>query len=134
MTRFTSIIFLVVLVAQISAKLGVEVWFYYNQAELAELYCENKNEPEMQCNGKCYLAKKLYEVEEVTTNDENQNQEERNSNLIQWKTDFLENHSKFKLFYVSLDFQIDNFDNRESRYNSLSTLVHTPPPKKNFDV
>lgn len=46
------------------AALGYNVWFYKNQVELAEQYCENKAKPEMHCNGKCYLAKKLQKLEQ----------------------------------------------------------------------
>jgi uncharacterized protein YlzI (FlbEa/FlbD family) len=33
--------------------------FYLNQKEIAAIECENKDRPEMNCNGKCYLAKQL---------------------------------------------------------------------------
>lgn len=36
-----------------------QIHFYSNQQEIATMECENKNRPEMHCNGKCYLAKKL---------------------------------------------------------------------------
>lgn len=37
------------------------VQFYWNQPELAEKYCVNKDRPELQCDGKCYLKKTLEE-------------------------------------------------------------------------
>jgi hypothetical protein len=33
--------------------------FYLNQSEIIEEHCENKDQPEMQCNGKCHLSKEL---------------------------------------------------------------------------
>jgi hypothetical protein len=33
--------------------------FYMNQKEIVAIECENKNRPELSCNGKCYLAKQL---------------------------------------------------------------------------
>jgi hypothetical protein len=36
-----------------------QIHFYSNQKEIVALECENKNRPELHCNGKCFLAKKL---------------------------------------------------------------------------
>jgi len=33
--------------------------------------CENKNKPELKCNGKCYLAKQLAKAAEQENNDKN---------------------------------------------------------------
>lgn len=38
--------------------------FYLNQKEIIRLECENKNRPELKCNGKCYLAKQLKKADE----------------------------------------------------------------------
>jgi hypothetical protein len=38
--------------------------FYVNQKEIIRLECENKNRPELKCNGKCYLAKQLKKADE----------------------------------------------------------------------
>jgi hypothetical protein len=35
-----------------------------NQQEIIRLECENKNRPELNCNGKCYLAKQLKKADE----------------------------------------------------------------------
>jgi hypothetical protein len=41
-----------------------QINFYINQREITRLECENKNRPEMKCNGKCYLAKQLKKADE----------------------------------------------------------------------
>jgi hypothetical protein len=41
-----------------------QIHFYNNQKEIVALECENKNRPELHCNGKCYLAKKLRVADE----------------------------------------------------------------------
>jgi hypothetical protein len=38
--------------------------FYINQQEITALECENKDRPEMNCNGQCYLAKQLKKADE----------------------------------------------------------------------
>lgn len=34
-----------------------------NKEEIAALFCENKDNPELKCNGKCYLMKQLKSAE-----------------------------------------------------------------------
>ncbi|CAM3199365.1 hypothetical protein NZD85_13010 [Empedobacter stercoris] len=38
--------------------------FFSVQEKIVEEYCINKERPEMQCNGKCYLSKQLNETEQ----------------------------------------------------------------------
>lgn len=41
-------------------NMGVtEVNFYMNQSEIAQKLCENKDKPQMHCNGHCQLKKEL---------------------------------------------------------------------------
>lgn len=37
----------------------VMVWFGANQSSIIAEFCENKQKPELECNGKCHLAKTL---------------------------------------------------------------------------
>ncbi len=55
------------LIALMSIKLfggfGYNLYFWWNQKELAKEHCVNQNKPKMKCNGKCYLAKQLAKIE-----------------------------------------------------------------------
>lgn len=46
------------------ARLGWEIWFKINQAEIIAEKCENKDKPMMHCNGNCYLSKQLKKLEQ----------------------------------------------------------------------
>ncbi len=60
--------FLLVLLAMgLFSRTFVAAHFYYNQSYIVLTLCENKNKPQMKCNGKCYLAKQLKKVEPVET-------------------------------------------------------------------
>jgi len=52
------------------------IYFHINQQEIIRLSCENKNRPELKCNGKCYLAKQLrkadFDLAERKTKQESQ--------------------------------------------------------------
>ncbi len=41
------------------------VWIRYelNVEEITEMFCVNKDKPELMCNGKCYVAKELIDID-----------------------------------------------------------------------
>ncbi len=51
---------------QLCNRVGIIAWFNINQDKVVELFCINKNKPEMDCDGKCYLAKKLQKSADAT--------------------------------------------------------------------
>jgi hypothetical protein len=59
-----SILLTFVLLSKIAYGLFWQVNFRINQREITRMECENKNRPELHCNGKCYLAKQLQKAEE----------------------------------------------------------------------
>ncbi len=48
--------------------------FEANQNYIAKELCENKDKPEMHCNGKCYLMKKLKQAQDKEQKQERQSQ------------------------------------------------------------
>ena len=50
----------------INFKSFITVSYFVNQAKIIELFCINKEKPQLQCNGKCHLATQLAEVENDT--------------------------------------------------------------------
>jgi hypothetical protein len=40
-------------------KSGIVAYYELNKEYIASTLCENKAKPKMQCNGKCYLSKKI---------------------------------------------------------------------------
>jgi hypothetical protein len=56
---------LVFLVAfQVFLKIAVVGYFNVNRDFITANFCENRNKPEMHCNGKCYLKKQLQKANE----------------------------------------------------------------------
>lgn len=43
---------------------GTIAYFKLNRKYIAKVLCENRNRPQIHCNGKCYLAKKLKQQQE----------------------------------------------------------------------
>ena len=62
--RGLAILLLFALISTNFSQLLVYAGFRVNQKYISNKLCENKNRPWMHCNGKCYLMKKIRQVEE----------------------------------------------------------------------
>jgi len=62
--RFIAFTLLLALVSANLSRFFIYAEFELNQKFIAAKLCENRDKPEMHCNGKCYLMKKLKEAEE----------------------------------------------------------------------
>ncbi|KAB7727374.1 hypothetical protein F5984_22385 [Rudanella paleaurantiibacter] len=54
---------LFLLLFQNSGRLVVLAWFKLYQPQIVRTLCENRNRPELHCDGQCVLAKKLAEAD-----------------------------------------------------------------------
>lgn len=61
---FTAIFLLLALTSSQFSRLFIYAGFELNQNYISSTLCENRNKPELHCNGKCYLMKKLEQAEE----------------------------------------------------------------------
>ncbi|WP_183867647.1 hypothetical protein [Pedobacter cryoconitis] len=59
-----AIVILVLLILSNFSRLFIYAGFELNQKYIASTLCENRDKPEIHCNGKCYLMKKLKQAEE----------------------------------------------------------------------
>ena len=74
---FNRAIAFLLLLALMSANLsGLFIFaeFKINQKYIAATLCDNRNKPELQCNGKCYLMKKMKDALEKEKKQEQANQ------------------------------------------------------------
>ncbi|MBE9598348.1 hypothetical protein IM797_03490 [Pedobacter sp. MC2016-24] len=69
-----SILLLLSLISSNFANLFVFAGFELNQKYIAAELCINKNRPELHCNGKCYLMKKLKQAQDKEQKQERQSQ------------------------------------------------------------
>ena len=65
--RTVAILLILCLSYQSFVKLGVVIWYQVNKEYVAQNLCENRDKPEMNCCGKCYLRKQLKKVETNNT-------------------------------------------------------------------
>jgi len=62
MQRVFSSIMTLIFLFVVSQQAVVVMHFKLNQIAITEQFCINKNNPELHCNGKCYLSKELQET------------------------------------------------------------------------
>lgn len=55
-------ILLVIFTLQTFYTSAFTVWFYANRKAIAKEHCINKNRPELKCDGKCFLNRKMREA------------------------------------------------------------------------
>ena len=65
MRRFIAYILLVFLCIQTFFNLGISVYWLLNREYIASRYCINKKRPELHCDGKCYLRKKIAQQQDT---------------------------------------------------------------------
>jgi hypothetical protein len=64
LNRCLAIVLLVALVSSNFSRFFIYAGFEVNQKYIASTLCENKARPWMNCNGRCYLMKKIKQAEE----------------------------------------------------------------------
>ena len=74
MRAFLSILLISILMSKTVYSIFWQTVFIINQKEIAELECVNKDRPEMNCNGNCYLAKQLKKADQELTQKKSKNQ------------------------------------------------------------
>lgn len=102
--------------------------FYLNQKEIAAIECENKDRPEMNCNGKCYLAKQLEKADnELEHKKEKQEHSISILKLIETSV-FVENWKlKFEVPAFNTEKELASYYYSSSYYLLLKSDIFHPP-------
>ncbi len=84
-----------------------QITYQSNLQEIIAKECENRNRPEMKCNGKCYLSKQLKKIElEIDQKKEKNNRSLKVVKSIEGSVYLFSNFSKF--------FILNNDDKKET--------------------
>ncbi|WP_051760319.1 hypothetical protein [Pedobacter antarcticus] len=100
--------------------------FKLNQKYIASTLCENRDKPEMHCNGKCYLTKKIKQAEEREKKEEQDGQ----------KKNFQENYILRQCsveFPFSFELKMEHIIEDDSFLpKQTSEVLHPPPTPHHF--
>ncbi|MFD0793300.1 hypothetical protein ACFQZX_06695 [Mucilaginibacter litoreus] len=77
--RITAYLLIVAMVSANFSRFFIYAGFELNRNYIATKLCENRDKPQLHCNGKCYFMKKLKQAENNKSTEERQAQK----NLIQ---------------------------------------------------
>ncbi|MFD0763671.1 hypothetical protein ACFQZI_02315 [Mucilaginibacter lutimaris] len=72
--RLTAYLLIVSLVSANFTRFFVYAGFELNRNYIATKLCENRNKPQLHCNGKCYFMKKVKQAEEKQNTEDRQAQ------------------------------------------------------------
>ncbi len=124
LTQISSIIVALLFIFTINFKSFLTVNYLVNVSEITELFCVNKEKPQLQCNGKCHLASQLIETEKDENNSPfSSSQFAFNLDVISILT-----HQKSA---ISIPVKKVNHSYKSNTFNTIdhSYSVPSPPPK-----
>ena len=128
--RFILLIFALVILVQSTIQTIIAINWKINQTYLTEKYCINKDQPELKCNGNCYLAKQLkkYESDVTALNDKTS---KKQAVIKDTSFDLLCEKVEYGLVGYDFSNQINNnhFDYKNN-YSFLNTSDFFQPPCK----
>lgn len=121
-----AILMSLVLIFSTNLKSFIAIDYFFNQAEITQLFCVNKDQPKLQCNGKCYLAK---EMAAVSADDEEKPMipVQNNTNLQQIL--FAEVAQEFFYPKSQLNKANNNLIINLGNVHQGHYLITTPPPQ-----
>lgn len=120
--------FLFLLVATLLKPYYPYVDYVLNKKYITENFCENKATPELQCNGKCHLAKQIKTI----------SNEEGSSNPF--NSEKLKVKARQVLFFCDKYFTrptlkriaLQKIESKLPYFYQIDKEIPTPPPKKNL--
>lgn len=95
------------------------VWYALDIDSFVEQFCENKDKPQLQCNGKCYLTK----VSKDSSSDKTDKLP-----AIEWqKLFYFHTEENIEIAKISLDFKSANFWYTNQYYKLNTSYIFHPP-------
>ncbi len=120
MSRTISLFLIFALGFQCLSKLGLIAYYNINIEYIIQELCENKDKPQLNCKGKCYLKKKLNEA------DKAENQTSRTLKQLELPV-FICNHHNFKTIQNQEPVKLTKFQEDLYAYLSIDYIFHPPP-------
>lgn len=70
------------MLSQALVNVAIGVYFNLNKAYITQKLCENRNNPQVHCDGHCYLSKQLKKAEEGESKSQSQTLKEKEEVVI----------------------------------------------------
>ena len=116
----TTIFLTITIFLQTFSTYIIQADFFLNRSYIAKNLCVNREKPRMQCNGKCYLSKKLKE-------QENQDQQVPVSKNEQFNIQPFFVPAPFLLMNTSITIKVKFFIKNDQAIASFPEAIFHPP-------
>jgi hypothetical protein len=127
--RLYSFLLIVLLLSKLGYSLTWQVHYELNKAEIAARYCENKNRPELHCNGQCYLAKQLKKADaELQSKEQEQQNHLDHGAKIFSEQFYLPNNTHLSSAIVSIEYPLERTSKQANYYSFLFIQNCFHPP------
>jgi hypothetical protein len=117
--RITAYLLIVSLLSANFSRFFIYAGFELNRNYIATKLCENRNKPQLHCNGKCYFMKKLKQAEDKQNTEERQAQK----NLFQ-EANY---NQPFKIKFYQVLLSVTKVPNHRVQLPELSRNIFQPP-------
>lgn len=125
MYRLSSILLTVIFLYSLSFKSILTFNFFVNQIEITELFCINKEKPQLQCNGKCHLTKQFIKAE--NNKDEMPFSQNNSEEILKLELNFIGNNDDLNNFFDNTWNKGFIFFNEDLSIGFKS--IKSPPPE-----
>jgi hypothetical protein len=123
--RFTVCCLIALMSFKLFGGFSYNLYFWWNQKQLAKEHCINQNKPKLKCNGKCYLAKQLAKVE----NDYQKKQRQPAPFQLKATEYYSVSEKAIQIQLVPLETtETKPFDDYEVVFSNIAQSIPTPPP------
>ena len=118
--RIICVFLIFIITSSVFTRLFYFAGYELNKDYIAQNLCINKNKPELHCNGKCFLGKKIAEAEQKQSSQEKKVQKDLTEQIMLIATFNI-------VFHQQIAFkEKENYKNNYSFTNS-SSAFHPPP-------
>jgi hypothetical protein len=117
--RITAYLLIIALITVNFSRLFIYAGFELNRNYIATTLCENRDKPQLHCNGKCYFMKKVKQAQDKENTEDRQAQK----NLFQEAYC----HQPFKIKFHSVLLSVTPVPNHHIELPQQSRSIFQPP-------
>jgi hypothetical protein len=109
-----------IFVLQLFSSVGYVAWFKMNQKTIADLFCINKKNPTMHCDGKCFMMKGLHQEEEKQSHSKGIVKSEISELFVETKT--------ISIIHVTNSYiTLLNLNKHQKELSGFLSMIDQPP-------
>lgn len=126
MNRILAIILFISISFQSMVKLGIVAWYEVNKTYVATVLCENKDKPQLNCCGKCYVNKQMKKVDQNSGSEKQVPGKTAKAETVEYIMPLTPLHSNTA--FILQDDKVYNGHYTGSKGHDAAPAIFHPPP------